>query len=52
MTAKDESNVPLSSKLTELLFMSEADEKSLVGHNLGEMDLRTLLLNMNLKLST
>jgi hypothetical protein len=52
MTAKDESNVPLSSKLTDLLTLSEADEKLLVGHNLVEMDLRTLLLNMNLKLST
>jgi hypothetical protein len=52
MTAKDESNVPLSSKLTDLLTLSEADDQLLVGRNLGEMDLRTLLLNMNLKLST
>jgi hypothetical protein len=53
MTAKDESNVPLSSKLSDhFSFLSEADDQSLVGHNLVEMVLRTLLLNMNLKLST
>ena len=52
MTAKDESNVPLSSKLTDLLHLPEADDQSLAGLNLGEMDHQTLLLNMNLKLST
>ena len=52
MTAKDESNVPLSSRLFTMGFWAKADDQSLVGLNLGEMGLRMSLLSTNLRLST